>query len=290
MSDKEVSFYSNGLRLAGTLSTPNNGPMRTPAVVICHGFASIRHIHPPSISAELVAKGFATLSLDFRGFGESEGRRGVLKPMEQVEDIISAVSFVSQIPSIDKDRIGLIGVSFGGSEGVVAAALDSRIRCVVSVVAVGDTKRWLRGLRSFWEWKELLGKADEDRTKRVLNGESLQAEIPDFLNMKPSLRADFRKRVEQFPSWSLKLSLESLDSLLLFRPEDYVNRIAPRAVLFVTVTDDDVVDPEESKMMYEKALEPKKLMRLEGQHYDVYRGELLKQIIEHSCNWFSTYM
>ena len=139
MADRELHFYSEGIRLAATLSTPDGDCAASrPAVVLCHGFGGIRQLALPGMAAPLVAAGFAVLRFDYRGFGESDGPRWRLIPDEQVRDIRSAVTFLETVPEVDAARIGIYGTSFGGANALVAAATDPRVRSVAVQVAVAD--------------------------------------------------------------------------------------------------------------------------------------------------------
>jgi len=85
-SEKKVQFYSDGLRLAGVLFLPED-PGPHPGVVLCHGFTGIKEFILPEYACRFAAAGYAALTFDYRGFGESEGPRWRLIPWEQVTDI-----------------------------------------------------------------------------------------------------------------------------------------------------------------------------------------------------------
>ena len=78
---ERISYYSDGLKLSGILSTPDNsgkGPF--PGVVLVPGFMSTADAFFPGFADEFTAAGFVSLTMDFRGFGESEGVRGEVIP------------------------------------------------------------------------------------------------------------------------------------------------------------------------------------------------------------------
>ena len=56
--------------------------------------------------------GYATLRFDMRGCGDSQGARGRVICLEQVEDTKSALSFLAGRPEVDAERIGVIGHSW----------------------------------------------------------------------------------------------------------------------------------------------------------------------------------
>ncbi len=87
------------------------------------------------------------------------------------------------------------------------------------------------------------------------------------------------------------LPLEFVDDTLGFNPEWIVDRIAPRPVLFITTDDDRLVPPQESKAMYARAGEPKKLVILKGfGHYEVYGGEAFRRVMDETVAWYRTHL
>ena len=73
-TQKKVHFYSDGLKLAAVLFLPD-GPGPHPGIVLCHGFTCIKELILPDYARRFAAAGFAALTFDYRGFGESEGPR-----------------------------------------------------------------------------------------------------------------------------------------------------------------------------------------------------------------------
>ena len=80
----------------------------------------------------LVGQGYVALTFDYRGFGESQGPRWRMIPQEQVRDISNAITFVENQDVVDKERIGLLGASFGRANVCYVAGVDTRVRCAVS--------------------------------------------------------------------------------------------------------------------------------------------------------------
>jgi hypothetical protein len=44
--------------------------------------------------------------------------------------------------------LGIYGTSYGGATVVFVAAIDPRVKCVVSVVGIGNGARWMRSVRA----------------------------------------------------------------------------------------------------------------------------------------------
>lgn len=98
-----------------------------------------------SAALELARAGFATITLELRGFGllgqpfGTEHRLVAYNAISAgssyksvlISDIEQLISWSATLPGIDARRIGITGVSFGGELAVTYAALDPRITVVV---------------------------------------------------------------------------------------------------------------------------------------------------------------
>src|SRR5204863_4637683 len=178
---ERISYYSDGLKLSGILSTPDNsGGRHFPGVVLVPGFMSTADAFFPGFAEELNAGGFVSLTMDFRGFGESEGVRGEVIPYLQVYDASNAISYLQSRPEVDPDKIAILGVSLGGGEVCYIAARDRRVKAVASMVLVGEGERRMRRFRTEQQWQTLMQKVQEDRINRAVTGKS--KDFHGFLN------------------------------------------------------------------------------------------------------------
>lgn len=290
-----VYFFSEGERIEALLYRPQphaaDGGLR-PAIVLCHGFTALKEMFLPEVAARFAVEGWISLIPDYRYFGGSGGEpRGRLLPLGQVADIRNAITYMSQLPGVDPRRIGLFGTSFGGANVSYVAGIDERVRCGVSNVGIGDGERWLRWLRRGWEWAEFKKRLEADRVKRVLTGESERVHSNEIMVPDPTTRSVRDERQGAFPNWDVSVLLESADAISEFRPEDVVHRIAPRAMLWIHAGEDVLVPPEESRKMFERAGEPKRLVILEGLgHYDTYVGGGFEAMVAHGISWFREHL
>src|SRR3954471_4064537 len=131
---EDIEFRAdNGVVLRGWVMTPNSeGPH--PAIVMTPGFSSsITRLE--SVANAFVARGFGVLLYDQRTCGSSDGEpRQDIDPVAQDRDMQMALSFAEQHPALDSDRIGLWGSSYSGGNVLAVAAVDRRVKAVVSQV------------------------------------------------------------------------------------------------------------------------------------------------------------
>jgi uncharacterized protein len=161
---EQVRFWSEGTRLAGDLYRPAQAAEgeRRPGIVLCHGWGGTKaHLNQVGLPQALAEAGFVVLAFDYRGWGESESKvivlddlpkertevsarvrviREVVDPYDEAWDIRHALDFLEGEPGVDPQRLGLWGSSYGGGLVVWMAAQDPRVRCVVSQVAVQDSR------------------------------------------------------------------------------------------------------------------------------------------------------
>lgn len=293
---KKVVFYSDGLALSGLLYEPDDlkPGERRPTVICCHGYTGMKDVYLLPVPERLAANGYVAFAFDHRGFGGSQGTRARLIPPEQVEDIRNAVTFVSTLACVDPDRIGLYGTSFGGGNVVSAAATDDRVRCVVSVVPVGDGERWLKSLHSYWNWLKFLDRLAADRKQRVLTGKSERVDVTELMPGDPHSRAVIMEKVKAAEKYTEGYPLENADATLKYKPESVVHCISPRPILFIHSERDGLVPIDESRSMFAKAGEPKRLVTIpNADHYDVYRFvnvDVFELVMRESVAWFDRYL
>jgi uncharacterized protein len=130
----------------------------------------------------LSALGYVTLRFDMRGCGESEGKKGHVICLEQVEDTRSAISWLCEQPEVEPERVGLIGSSFGAAVAVYTAGIDSRPACVISSGGWGNGERKFRGQHKTTElYEQFLAMLEAGRsTRRRQDNPSRSRVMPSF--------------------------------------------------------------------------------------------------------------
>jgi uncharacterized protein len=290
---KPVTFFSEGVKLAGDLYLPDDlarGEKRA-GIVLCHGYTGVRNIYLPDNARVLTEAGYVVLNFDYKGWGDSEGPKTRLAPYSRVADVQAALTFLAAQPEVAADRLGIYGTSYGGATVVWVAAVDPRVKCTVSVVGIGNGARWMRSVRRPDEYYDLMERAAADRTRRALEGSSEFVEraeilLPDRQSAELGMAARRNN-----PAAVTTIPLEFIDDTLGFNPEWVVDKIAPRPILFITSDNDRLVPPAESEALYARAGEPKKLVMLNGYgHYEVYEGEAFREVMAATTDWYARYI
>ena len=115
MHKVSIIFKSKGLSLEGILTTPTGQPSLFPAAVLCHPHplfgGSMENNVVVSLASALCNSGIATLRFNFRGVGESEGFS--TQAVEEQNDVLAAMKVLQRWEGIDKNRLALVGYSFG---------------------------------------------------------------------------------------------------------------------------------------------------------------------------------
>ena len=108
-----------------------------PAVMLFHQCNSERSSWTAFATAA-AARGFHVLTMDFRGFGESEGPRFSNTPAQVTTiretwpgDVDAFFTYLSTRPGVDKNRIGAAGASCGVNQSVQLATRHPEVKAVV---------------------------------------------------------------------------------------------------------------------------------------------------------------
>jgi dipeptidyl aminopeptidase/acylaminoacyl peptidase len=238
----------------------------------------------------LTDAGFAVLIFDYRGFGDSGGDRGTLSPRNQLEDLVNAVTYLSSLPEVDDDRIGVFGSGgTGGGNAVLLAAHDERVRCAVSQVPVADGGDWLRRMRATdSDWQAFLDRLAADRVERVTSGVGAMVHpreeimIPSAERRTTTVKKDVDGRIPT------SVPLAAADEIIAYRPVDAAPRVP--GLCIVAVHDDLVTPTDHAEALYAAAPAPKQLiMQYDTTHYAAYRQhgpEVIPRIVE----WFTQHI
>ena len=144
-------------RVPGILMESTNFLGRRPVVIALHGTGSSK-ASMLSLCRKLAEAGFIGIAIDGRYHGERKISKGqtdyddaIVRAWhgsgehpfyyDTVWDVMRLVDYLSTRDDVDTNRIGLIGISKGGIETYLAAAVDPRIAVAVPCIGV-ESFRW----------------------------------------------------------------------------------------------------------------------------------------------------
>ncbi len=133
INHKKVTFLNQyGLTLAADLYEPKTLSGQLPAIAVSGPFGAVKEQSSGLYAMKMAERGFVALAFDPSFTGESTGEpRRTASPDINTEDFMAAVDYLSKLPEVDADRIGIIGICGWGGIALNAAAADTRIKATV---------------------------------------------------------------------------------------------------------------------------------------------------------------
>jgi predicted acyl esterase len=153
----------DGEPILATLMLPSGASAQTPvpAVLRTHGWGGERERTPAGIVARLLDEGYAVLTWDSRGFGDSGGEANIGSPNFEVKDAQALIDYLDSRPEILEDESGIALGWTGGSNAAGVqfntAAVEDRIDAIVPEISWGNLVQDLNPNGVYKQgWGELL--------------------------------------------------------------------------------------------------------------------------------------
>jgi fermentation-respiration switch protein FrsA (DUF1100 family) len=280
---QKVSFVNRyGIRLTGDLYLPKNHEGQTlPALAISGPFGAVKEQSSGLYANTMAARGFVTLAFDPSYTGESGGEpRHIASPDINTEDFSAAVDFLGLNPLVDRNRIGIIGICGWGGMALNAAAVDKRIKAVVTSTMYDMTRVLSKGYNdsvTLAQRTQMLEQMSQQRWADAEKGaptygpamNELKGGEPQFLvdyhDYYKTPRGFHPRAVNSNASWSATTPLSFVNMPIL----TYIAEISPRPILFIH--GEKAHSRYFSETAYATAAEPKELLIIPGaSHVDLY--------------------
>jgi fermentation-respiration switch protein FrsA (DUF1100 family) len=302
MQQKEkVHFQSEGLKVVGTLFRPQNSKeeeVSLPAILVAGAMSGVKEQVAGQYAERIAKDGYVTLVLDHRHFGESEGEpRQHEDPAKKLEDFKNAISFISSLKGIDRERIGACGISMGGGYMLQLAAFDRRIKSV-SIVASGlnlaDTLLEILGKEGFVNFLKEFNNA---RQRHYDTGEVQYIPAVATDNKPAAMIGDepfeyYGTSRAWSPGWVNRYTTESIENLMSYNAIPYARHVSPTPLLIIHGKNDKYCLPKFAQEVYDLADEPKEILWLDtSNHIDLYDNEkYVGPAISKIVEWFNKYL
>jgi fermentation-respiration switch protein FrsA (DUF1100 family) len=293
----DVAFDADGTTLRGWLYLPNESPPPHPIVVMAHGFSALKEMGLDDYAEVFSAAGLACLVYDNRTIGASEGEpRCEIDPVAQMRDYRHAITYAESLRDVDASRIGIWGTSYTGGLVLIVAAVDRRVKCVVSQVPM------ISGYDTMMETSTAAGRQAFfqmiESERRALARGKPPSSVPVCVD-DPAKPEDSPARLshryfhhyvrERHLDWPNRVTARSLDLRLEYEAMPYVRRIGPTPLLMIVAANDTITPTAIALRAFEQALEPKRLVSIPGHHYVPYREEFERSSAE-ARDWFARHL
>jgi fermentation-respiration switch protein FrsA (DUF1100 family) len=280
---RKLTFKNRyGITLSADLYQPKTRTGKLAAIAVSGPFGAVKEQSSGLYAQTMAERGFVTLAFDPSYTGESGGEpRNVASPDINTEDFSAAVDFLGLQPSVDRERIGIIGICGWGGLALSAAAVDKRIKAVATstmydmsrVMSKGYNDKMTKEERtkvleqlSQQRWKDAEKAAPEPgpRLNELKGGEpQFMLEYAEYY--KNPKRGFHPRAINSNGSWTATNPLSFMNFPLL----TYIAEISPRPVLLIH--GEKAHSRYFSETAYEAAAEPKELVIIPGaNHVDLY--------------------
>lgn len=302
MNAQKVSFQNGTINMAANLYLPPNfdSAKKYPAIVVSHPWGGVKEQTSGLYAQQLAKRGFITLAYDASHYGESGGLpRDLENPTDRVQDIRSAIGYLSTLPQVDAARIGTLGICAGGGYTLHEAQTDLRVKAVAGVVTydIGDaTRNGIEGSPvSADDRVKLLQSVDAQLNKEAAGApvrveqllparDSVNANTPDFV----------REATEYYltprgahPNARNRYVVTSPGLHMAYYPLEHMADISPRPVLLIA--GEKAETRKFSQQAYDNAKQPKELTIIPGaSHFDLYdKPQFVNPAVEKLAAFFS---
>jgi hypothetical protein len=285
LSQRKVSFKSEGIELVGVLRSPaDRGGKKLPLVIIAPSWINVKEQFAAIYGERLAARGYNTLTFDFRNYGESGGTaRNYEVPLDKVSDLRNAVQFAEELAEVDSSSIYLLGVCAGAGHVVMAAVDNPKVKKLALVAS------WLHdseGVKLFYGGAE--GVADKIQKSRAARKKFETTGVVDYApkvsltDTSAAMYGDFSYYLDKkrglIPEWeSDKFAVMSWEPWLTYDPHPYVSKISCPVLM---VHSEQAALPEHVKKFFAAVpSNPKSIYWTDGIQFDFYDGKQVDEAI-----------
>ena len=133
VNHKKITFHNRyGITLAADMYEPIYYEGKLSAISVCGPFGAVKEQASGLYAQELAERGFLTIAFDPSFTGESGGMpRYMASPDINTEDYQASIDYLSTLPNVDPEKIGIVGICGWGGMALNVASLDTRIKASV---------------------------------------------------------------------------------------------------------------------------------------------------------------
>ena len=182
----KVQFVNRfGITLAGDLYMPKDATAKLPALAVASPYGAVKEQSGGFYAQTMAERGFVTLVFDPSFTGESGGNvRNISAADINLDDFASAIDYLEALEIVDADHIGVLGVCGWGCYTFPLAAMDTRVKAVVSATmgvfdTFADGKERVEGRRGLNEIRSKLAQGED--VPVLITVPDIDESSPDFM-------------------------------------------------------------------------------------------------------------
>lgn len=282
---QKVTFKNRyGITLTGDLYTPKNTDSKTlPAIAVSGPYGAVKEQASGLYGNQMAGRGFVVLAFDPSYTGESSGEpRNLASPEIFTEDFSAAVDFLGTQQNVDRNKIGIIGICGFGGFALNAAAVDKRVKAVVTTSMYDMSRVTSKGYFDATtpeQRTKTLEELGEQRWKDAESGtfahgqNGLPSEIKgdepqfvkDYFDYYKTDRGFHERSINSNGAWTVTTPISLMNMPIM----TYIKEIAPRPMLLIA--GENAHSRYFSEDAYKAASEPKELIIIPNAvHVDLY--------------------
>jgi dienelactone hydrolase len=298
VTTREVVYYSEGSPAYAKIFYPKSfdATKKTPAVVLGQGWAGT-HVSIEKYAAVFAEHGLVAMTIDYRGWGNSEGQVRLLSPVnlgggmekdenrhtviegatvwvkrtrldarDQQDDYRNAISYIQGEPGVDPDRIGVWGSSYAGGNSLAVAGQDARVKAIaVQIPGIGGNPEGTPP-------QSYSGSVLDDAIRRARTGQG----------------------AEMWTGYSRSILIDSemIEANRENNTMQWAKNIGDRPFMVIVAEFDELINNDRAgKAALEFATGPKEYIVVPDiTHFEMYSGEPFKISSGAAARWFVTHL
>lgn len=259
IEQRECVILENcGEKIFGVMHRPLKISLPTyPALLMCHGLGGHKtgkYRLYVNLASKLSELGIASLRIDFRGSGDSEGNFADMTLEGEVSDALKGLEFLKHDPKIDSSSIGLFGRSVGGTVALMAARRFGAIKSLAIWAPLFNGDQWID------KWN-LLHSAELSEEHRLMMMR-INGQVPGY---------------------------EFFKQLFNIRMEEEIKELDKTPLLHIHGELDNVIDIDHADKYAQQRQHSKgktKFIRLPRSDHDFSHPQEQQLAINETCQWF----
>jgi fermentation-respiration switch protein FrsA (DUF1100 family) len=298
---KSVEFKNRANTLAANLHLPEgfDENKKYPALVGIHPAGGVKEQTIGLYAEKLSKHGYVVLVYDSSYQGASEGEPRLLEdPSVRVEDARCAADFLTTLPYVDTERMGVFGVCAGGGYTLSVAQTERRFKAVATVsgTPMGEAVRNQFGV--ILPTSELIKSLEFVAHQRAAEANGAEPmyvpfvpeKLEDINEQTPVMLREgydyYRTPRGQHPNSKGRFLFTSLDKMTTFSVFDYLGDFLTQPLLLIAGSKADT--KLFSEQAYEKAKGKKELFIIDGAtHIALYDVPVyVEQAVAKMVNFF----